>query len=69
MDLVINGEEQTFSPQRVGSVAQLMEAMEIEKARGVAVAVNDEVVPRGEWERAELGDGDRVEVIRATQGG
>ncbi|MDQ2729839.1 MAG: sulfur carrier protein ThiS [Actinomycetota bacterium] len=37
--------------------------------RGVAVAVAAEVVPRSAWERVELADGDRVEVLRAVQGG
>ena len=38
-------------------------------ARGVAVAVQGEVVPRGEWVRTSLRDGDRVEVVSAIQGG
>ena len=38
-------------------------------ARGVAVAVDGEVVPRGEWPRRRLGDGARVEVLTAMQGG
>ena len=37
--------------------------------RGVAVAVDAEVVPRGEWARHELHEGARVEVLRAIQGG
>jgi sulfur carrier protein len=37
--------------------------------RGVAVAVGAEVVPRGEWSRRPLRDGERVEVLRAIQGG
>lgn len=36
---------------------------------GVAVAVNDAVVPRATWTTTELGDGDRVEVLTAVQGG
>jgi sulfur carrier protein len=36
---------------------------------GVAVAVNDAVVPRAAWETTELDDGDRVEVLTAVQGG
>lgn len=36
---------------------------------GVAAAVNEAVVPRGQWERTRLGDGDRVEVLTAVQGG
>nr|WP_239679507.1 sulfur carrier protein ThiS [Natronosporangium hydrolyticum] len=38
-------------------------------ARGVAVALNGEVLPRAAWESTSLGDGDRVEVLTATQGG
>ena len=36
---------------------------------GVAVAVNDTVVPRAAWETTTLDDGDRVEVLTAVQGG
>jgi len=38
-------------------------------ARGVAVAVNGEVVPRTSWATTVVGPGDRVEVLTATQGG
>jgi sulfur carrier protein len=37
--------------------------------RGVAVAVNGEVVPRGSWATTAVIRGDRVEVLTATQGG
>jgi sulfur carrier protein len=37
--------------------------------RGVAAAVNGEVVPRAEWASRALAERDRVLVIRATQGG
>lgn len=37
--------------------------------RGVAVAVEGEVVPRGEWKATGLRDGQAVEVVRAIQGG
>ena len=38
-------------------------------ARGVAVAVNDAVVPRSAWAGTPLRDGDVVEVLTAVQGG
>jgi sulfur carrier protein len=38
-------------------------------ARGVAVAVDAEVVPRGAWGDRALADGAEVEVVRAVQGG
>ncbi len=37
--------------------------------RGVAVALDGEVVPRGRWDRTALSDGARVEVVVAVQGG
>ncbi|MFH8569627.1 sulfur carrier protein ThiS [Streptomyces sp. Pv4-95] len=36
---------------------------------GVAAAVNETVVPRTRWPLTPLGDGDRVEVLTAVQGG
>jgi sulfur carrier protein len=38
-------------------------------ARGVAVAVDGEVVPRDGWETFAVPDGARVEVLTAMQGG
>lgn len=37
--------------------------------RGVAVALNGEVVPRSTWDSTEVKDADRVEVVRAVGGG
>jgi sulfur carrier protein len=62
-----------------GSPAELAEGATVQAAvdsldlpaagRGVAVAVDAEVVPRTEWESHELREGARVEVLRAIQGG
>jgi sulfur carrier protein len=38
-------------------------------ARGVAVAVDGEVVPRARWELFALAEDARVEVLTAMQGG
>jgi sulfur carrier protein len=37
--------------------------------RGIAAAVNGEVVPRAAWASRTLAERDKVLVIRATQGG
>jgi sulfur carrier protein len=39
------------------------------EGRGVAVAVEGEVVPRAQWPDVALHDGARVEVVVAVQGG
>jgi sulfur carrier protein len=40
-----------------------------EDGRGVAAAVDGEVVPRGQWPLRPLAADDRVEVLQAVQGG
>ena len=50
------------------TVAELLERLEVPH-RGVAVAVDAEVVPRGEWATHVVDDGARVEVVTAVQGG
>ena len=37
--------------------------------KGVAIAINNNVVPRDTWSTRILNDGDRILIIRATQGG
>ncbi|MFN3562644.1 MAG: sulfur carrier protein ThiS [Chloroherpetonaceae bacterium] len=37
--------------------------------KGIAVAYNDEVVMKSHWEKLRVQDGDRLEIVRATQGG
>ena len=37
--------------------------------RGVAVALDGEVVPRGEWASTPVREGQRLEVLHAVQGG
>ncbi len=66
MQLTVNGTSREVTGDlSVGAlVAELTAAQ-----RGVAVAVNGEVVPRSTWATAGLRDGDRVEVLTAAQGG
>ncbi len=49
-------------------VSAFLKALDI-NARQVAVALNGEVVPRSEWARVTVNDGDTVEVVRAVGGG
>jgi sulfur carrier protein len=51
-------------------VQAAVEALDLPASgRGVAVAVDAEVVPRGQWGAHELQEGARVEILRAIQGG
>ncbi|MBA3327506.1 MAG: sulfur carrier protein ThiS [Solirubrobacterales bacterium] len=52
------------------TVADVLAGLDIDTARrGIAVAVDAEVVPRGAWETHAVGDEARVEIVHAVQGG
>jgi sulfur carrier protein len=51
------------------TLSELLGGLGLGERRGVAAAVNGEVVPRAAWESRPLAEKDRVIVIRATQGG
>ncbi|HEY5142323.1 MAG TPA: sulfur carrier protein ThiS [Solirubrobacteraceae bacterium] len=52
------------------TVADLLTELGVEpQARGVAVAVDGEVVPRADWTRRAVEPGARVEALTAMQGG
>jgi sulfur carrier protein len=61
--------QQKFQLPETGTLADVLPLLFIQQANGIAIAVNEVVVPRGEWERYALRTGDSVFVIRATQGG
>lgn len=68
MRVLINGEPRELAAGTTvaGVVASLPG---IPEGRGAAVALDGEVVPRGQWQQTELTDGARVEVVVAVQGG
>lgn len=51
------------------SVLDAATAIGVEPARGVAIALDGEVVPRGELAATPLREGQRVEVVVAIGGG
>lgn len=67
MTLWLNDRE-TQAPDNC-SVAALLATLGQADLKGLAVAVNDEVVPRKLWPQRLLAEGDRVLLIQATQGG
>jgi sulfur carrier protein len=68
VNVTVNGE-----PRQVdagATVASVVEMLNVSPgARGVAVALNGEVVSRGRWADTQLREGSLVEVLAAIQGG
>ena len=65
----VNGEERALEQDSSLRAVLSQFGVDAETVRGVAVAVNDEVVPRKRWDEIDLKAGDRVEVVTAKQGG
>ncbi len=68
MRIELNGE-----PRELADGSTLADAVRASgvarEGRGVAVALDGEVVPRAEWDSTRLAEGSAVEVLAAVQGG
>jgi len=61
----VNGKDDTFLDE---SVEALLSRLGIEQ-RGIAVALDGEVVRRSEWTSTVVRDGSSVEIVTAAAGG
>ena len=51
------------------SLLQLLVQRQMADKKGIAVAVNNEVIPRASWHQFEFGQNSNVVVFTAAQGG
>lgn len=65
--VTLNGERRELGQE--ATVETAVRATGAPDGRGVAVALDGEVVPRGQWATTEVRDGQQVEVLHAVQGG
>ncbi len=66
MKLQINGEDQAYDGPP--TLASLIASMGLKSDR-VAVELNRDIVPRGQWEKTGLSEGDRLEIVHFVGGG
>ena len=67
LEIRVNGRR---APVAAATIAELLAEQAVELGqRGIAVALNGSVVPRSAWGETALSPGDRVEIVRAMQGG
>ncbi len=67
MKIFINREIQETEANT--NLFQLLNNFNIYAEKGIAVAVNNEVIPRTEWQNFIVNENDKITVITATQGG
>jgi sulfur carrier protein len=61
----VNGVDEPFADE---TVVDLLTRHEIEP-RGIAVAIDGEIVRRGVWPETKIHDGAQVEIVTAAAGG
>jgi len=67
MDVFVNNN--TVSLDQGSSLVTALEQNGLNSHRGIAVAVNNLVVPKAQWQSHILKESDKITVIKATQGG
>jgi len=70
MQLIVNGEPRETAAATLAELWREETAdLNLAGPRGYAIALNSVVVRKDRWPDTTLSDGDRIEIIRAMQGG
>ncbi len=67
MNIYLNNKPQEVQAPSV--ITDVLHSLNITSQKGIAIAINNTVVPRQDWDTYELKAEDNVTLIRATQGG
>lgn len=67
MNIYVNNTLQEIAGQP--KIADALHSLNIVAQKGIAIAINNNVIPKAEWETYALQAEDKVTLIRATQGG
>ncbi len=68
MEITINDQVKNL-PDSPLTIQQLLDMEIPEKQKGIAVAVNNAVVPKADWQTKNILQNDSILIIKATQGG
>ena len=70
MILTVNGELRENASDNLAELWRKETAhLNLETPKGYAIALNGALVRKDRWQSTTLADGDRVEIVRAMQGG
>ncbi len=68
--MLINYNGKNIALTGCDSLADLFEQISIKPhCQGIAVAINNLIIPKSRWASYQIQEGDRIEVIHAVQGG
>ena len=67
MNIYVNNNLQELKEK--SKISDALSALNIGAQKGIAIAINNNVSPKSEWDKYELKQEDKVTLIKATQGG
>jgi sulfur carrier protein len=67
INVSINNNKVRLYPQ--SSIDTALIELQIFASKGIALALNDTVIPKAKWSNTLLQEGDKIIIIKATQGG
>lgn len=67
MEVTINNQNHLLN--EACSIAQMLTHVRFSETNGLAIAVNQTIISKSNWDRHVLNPGDQVIIIKATQGG
>lgn len=66
MNVLVNSQQKEFSGKYI---SELVHSLQLPGVNGIALAVNEKVIPKADWEKFPLKENDKIIIIKATQGG
>lgn len=60
---------QSVDTQPAASLRSLLSELSLIDKKGIAVAVNNTIIPRTAWEQFGLSGNEKITILQATQGG
>ncbi|WP_163708587.1 sulfur carrier protein ThiS [Mangrovibacterium lignilyticum] len=67
MNVIVN--HQSVELPDPASISDLLFTLKIESPKGIALAINDEILRKDRWNEFLFSENDKVLIIKATQGG
>ena len=67
MEVIVNNKPHKLSKKI--NVQDLLNQLDLPSQQGIAVAINQAIIPKTDWQITQLSDRDDVMIITATQGG
>ena len=68
MQILLNGQA-TYTNSEKLTLSEFLREQNIFQTEGTAIAINEKVIPKQNWNNQTINENDRITIIKAVQGG